>query len=796
VTAPLGAAIRVDYPQPGTLFPPDFAPPTLLWHDDSGARSWRVRITFQDGTAPLELIIQPQLYRPGPLDERAVSETNRPPEVPAALAGDRAWRPPAAIWKTIQAHSVKAPAYLTLTGVVAGRVTSSGAFEIRTSADPVGAPIFYRDVPLMPTETEPGVIRPLAPQAVRLIEWRLRDLSQSKSRVVMKSLPLCANCHSFSQDGKTLGMDLDGLRNNKGQYTLTPLAPTTRIGPENVWQWRTAQGRLRGSIRVGFMSQISPDGKTVATTLNPEEGVRGAEPPSNYYVQNFKDYHFLQVFFPTRGVIAWLDREAGILKPLPGADDHKFVQFGAVWSPDSSFLVFARAKAQEPNPPGAPLARAANDPNERQIQYDLYRIPFNGGRGGTAVPLVGASANGMSNTFPKVSPDGRWIVFVKARNGQLMRPDSELWIIPAAGGEARRMRCNQAPMNSWHSFSPNGKWMVYSSKARGPYTQMYLTHIDETGRDTPPVLIEDSTASNRAVNLPEFVNIKPEELLSIDGPALQFSREYDQALYYQKARRYQEALPHWRAAVAAMPSDPMAHDGLALALRMTGQVPESAREAARATELRLREAVEIDPGRTGAYLALAEWLSRQEREEEARQVLREALEIAPNSTQVASALAALEKIPSLLAAARQEPSPERALALLNEALQLEPGHAGALAARAEMFEKQGRWQEALAGWRSALEGAPRHPSWTRRLAWLLATCPQMERRNPGEALRLALSVRNTPATWEDDDLLAAAYAAAARGEEAREAARRALAAAPAEEKPSIQKRLREYSAQR
>ena len=40
----------------------------------------------------------------------------------------------------------------------------------------------------------------------------------------------------------------------------------------------------------------------------------------------------------------------------------------------------------------------------------------------------------MSNTFPKVSPDGRWIVFVQCRNGQLMRPDSQLYIVPAGAG--------------------------------------------------------------------------------------------------------------------------------------------------------------------------------------------------------------------------------------------------------------------------------------------------------------------------------------------------------------------------
>ena len=47
--------------------------------------------------------------------------------------------------------------------------------ELHVSADPVGAPIFYRDVPLMPSETEKGFIKPLAATAVPLIAWRMRN---------------------------------------------------------------------------------------------------------------------------------------------------------------------------------------------------------------------------------------------------------------------------------------------------------------------------------------------------------------------------------------------------------------------------------------------------------------------------------------------------------------------------------------------------------------------------------------------------------------------------------------------
>jgi Tol biopolymer transport system component len=260
------------------------------------------------------------------------------------------------------------------------------------------------------------------------------------------------------------------------------------------------------------MSQVSPDGRYVVSTFaGPSLELR-----DSYYVTNFTDHRFLQVFYPTRGILAWYNRATGMRYPLPGADDPRYVQTDGVWSHDGKWIVFARAEARDPRKPGQPPALHANDTNETQIQYDLYRVPFNNGKGGTPERIVGASQNGMSNSFPKVSPDGKWIVFVQAKNGQLMRPDSQLYIVPFEGGVARRMRANTRLMNSWHSFSPNGRWMVFSSKARSPYTQMYLTHIDANGNDSPPILIDNTTASNRAVNIPEFVNIDPDGIEDIE----------------------------------------------------------------------------------------------------------------------------------------------------------------------------------------------------------------------------------------------------------------------------------------
>jgi len=569
------AAVSVDYPRSGSIFPPEITPPTFIWHDAAeGAKQWRIDITFADGSAPLHVVAHGERPRIGEIDPRCISSTNALPTLSPEQAAAHTWTPDAATWATIKKHSAAKPATVTIAGFRRAdpqHRLSSGSTELETSKDPVGAPIFYRDVPLMPSETVKGVISPLAADAVQLIQWRLRSIDRPQSRVVLTGMHTCANCHSFSRDGKTMGMDMDGPRNDKGLYALVPIKPQMTIRNEDMVNWNPTQEQQFGANRVAFMSQVSPDGKYVLSTVTRAD----TAPENNYYVANFKDYRFLQVFYPTRGTLAWYDRATGRRLPLPGADDPHFVQTDGVWSPDGKYVVFARAEARDPYPAGGRMAAQANDPNELQIQYDLYRVPFNEGRGGTPEPIAGASANGMSNSFPKVSPDGRWIVFVKARNGQLMRPDSQLYIVPAAGGEARRLNANMTPMNSWHSWSPNGRWLVFSSKSRGPYTRMYLTHIDEQGNDSPAIFIDNSTAANRAVNIPEFVNISADGMVKIATPAVDMYKQFDHATELGEKGEDAAAIVEWTALAGNHPDDARVQSNLGAELVRAGKVQDA-----------------------------------------------------------------------------------------------------------------------------------------------------------------------------------------------------------------------------
>jgi tetratricopeptide (TPR) repeat protein len=797
--------MAIDYPAQGSIFPPEITPPTFLWRDSgNGATAWQIEISFTDGSPTLRAISSGPHLRTGPIDPLCVAPTNEPPSLTSQQAAERTWAPGTGLWEKIKQHSVAAPATVTITGFRTAdphRAVSRGEVTIHTSKDPVGAPIFYRDVPLMPAMTQTGVIRPIPSEAVRLIAWRLRDVSQPKSRVVMDRVLVCANCHSFSADGKTLGMDLDGLEHNKGLYMMLSVRQQTEVRDENVMQWRTAAGKLNSELRVGFMSQVSPAGRYVVTTLDPAGG-RGSG--SNYFVANFTNYRFLQVFYPTRGILAWYSRETGILQPLPGADDPHFVQTNAVWSPDGSYLVFARAEAEEPNPPGRPLAKFANDPNERQIHYDLYRIPFNDGRGGTPEPIAGASQNGMSNTFPKVSPDGRWIVFVKCRNGLLMRPDSELYIVPAAGGAARRMTANQAPMNSWHSFSPNGRWLVFSSKRRSPYTQMYLTHIDENGNDSPAIYVENTTAANRAVNIPEFVNVPPGGLESIDGPVLEYYRRYDRAMYLQKQNRLDEAIEAWGRVLETRPNDAPAQENLGAALLLKGEAAEAVPHFNSAHETRLRQALAADPTHAATHNDLGLLLLQAGRPAEAALSFRKAVELQPSSAEVhcnlGSALFASGDsdgaIAELHRAITLDPQyapaycdlgtvlatrgdSDGAIAQWRKALAIRPEYTEAHGALGDALYARGEVAEAVDQWREAIRLQPGDEVRLRQTAWVLATNPQAQVRNGTEAVTLAVRAVNLSAGKDPAalDTLAAAYAETGQFESAIATERRALAVA-------------------
>jgi Flp pilus assembly protein TadD len=782
--------LTINYPRNGSIFPSEITPPVFLFHDSTEATRWIVAVSFGSHGGNLRIDCPGEFLKPGELDTRAGTKL----EWTAEQSTTRTWKPDEETWRRIKQFSVKSPARIVISGYaenVTTRPVSEGAVTIATSADPVGAPIFYRDVPLMIAPTAgKGAIQPLPPSALPLIQWKLRDIGQPQSRTVMENLPTCANCHSFSRDGKTLGLDMDGPRNDKGLYALVPISKNITITNRDMLRWASFKEDATGGIpsdptvkRFGFMSQVSPSGRFVITSIAPPgtKDVHGAEAPgfaagvvNRLFSMNYQHLDFTQVFYPTRGVLAWYDRTTQKLRQLPGADDPDYVQTSAFWSPDGKYLIFSRAKAQDPYPAGAPQPTYANDPNEPLVQYDLYKIPFNEGRGGKAVPIAGASKNGMSNNFPKVSPDGRWIVFVQNRTGLLMRPDSKLYIVPFEGGKARLMTCNTPRMNSWHSFSPDGKWLAFSSKGRSPYTQLMLIHIDAKGNDSPAIMVENTTAANRAVNIPEFMNIPPGGLEKIDPQATEFYRFFNQSYEAIENNNFPQAIASMRQAIERDPDDPLAHYGLATALSANGKEREALDEYRIACKLNPKswawldhlavslanngdvdeaiatwqQSLQLNPSDPGTETDLGTVLFESGRKHEGYEHLQKAISLAPKFPDAHNHLG--------LALAEMG-QPESAVAHLQTAIELLPTSAEYRFNLGYVLSRRGNYEDAIAPLEKSVElthGQNWHCLAELAKAYYKAGHPAKAVQSEQGAIEAAENDQNTAVAEELRDLLA------------------------------------------
>ncbi len=305
-------------------------------------------------------------------------------------------------------------------------------------------------------------------------------------------------------------------------------------------------------------------------------------------------------------------------------------------------------------------------------------------------------------------------------------------------------------MNSWHSFSPNGRWLVFSSKARSPYTQMYLTHIDENGDATPAILIENATAANRAVNIPEFVNMPQDAIARIDTPATDFYRLFDVAS--ELARNDPAAaIAKWNEALALSPDDAKANSNLGVLLASVGRNEEALAH--------YRKAMDAEPDYPDSYTNLGIALARAGKLDEALPYLQKAAQLTPWDAKAHS---------NLGAALAESGRSADAIAECRKALQISPNDAEAHANLAIALDKGGHSDEAIAQFTQAVAANPDSPELRFYLGRLLATNGRF-----GEALP---HLEKAAAAGDPSvgGMLAAVYAQVGRIADAVATARKAL----------------------
>ena len=309
-----------------------------------------------------------------------------------------------------------------------------------------------------------------------------RDLASYKEKSVLNNASYdkgCVNCHTFlnkSPEYFTLG--IRSLKYGMG---------TLLIDGGNV---------KKIDIKLGYAS-IHPSGKLTAFSIN---DVRQFFHAFNVAANGVLDH---------KSALSYYDFETKKIKITPQFSDPNRLETYPAWSPDGCFLYFSAGdvhwRGSEKTPPD----------NYQQIRYDLQRIPYDirTDTWGQVETIIDADAIGKSILLPRISPDGKFLLFCMTDYGcfPIYQPESDLYLMDLQTRQYKKLPVNSERTEAWHSFSSNSKWIVFSSKRRdGIFTRLYLAHIDDDGNASKPFIIPQKDplyydSLMMVYSLPEFI---------------------------------------------------------------------------------------------------------------------------------------------------------------------------------------------------------------------------------------------------------------------------------------------------
>ena len=210
----------------------------------------------------------------------------------------------------------------------------------------------------------------------------------------------------------------------------------------------------------------------------------------------------MEVFDRASDVVVYDVKQKAILEEASIITPDAFETFPA-FSPDGKWLYFCTAPARE-----MPAHYA-------EMRYHLCRVSFDAEQGNIHLPIdTLVRADRLSCTFPRISPDGRFLMYTETAYGQfpIWHTDAEIRMLDLSDGQSIDMSCLNSPdTESYHSWSSGSDWVVVSSRRdNGLYTLPYLCAIDREGRPGKPFLVPQENPNHYddllySYNLPELV---------------------------------------------------------------------------------------------------------------------------------------------------------------------------------------------------------------------------------------------------------------------------------------------------
>jgi hypothetical protein len=309
----------------------------------------------------------------------------------------------------------------------------------------------------------------------------------------------CANCHSFNNASPDRFMI--HIRGSLGGTYFVENKEITKVDPK---------------------IDAMPGGATYPVW---HPGGRFLSYSSNQVRQAFYSVpsKVIEVFDLVSSVILY-DRINNETFTITGSDTIKYLETFPSWSPDGNYLYYCRAR-QVINTEEPELEQIMN------TRYDLVRRQFNEEKRtfGDAELVFDASGKGKSASFPRISPDGRYLVFTLHDYGTfpIWHREADLWILDLERGTAEKMTINSTETESYHTWSTNGRWMVFSSKRiDGRSARPHFVHIGADGKQSKEFVLPQKDPLHydtmlESFNIPEFVTgkikIGPRDLAKASG---------------------------------------------------------------------------------------------------------------------------------------------------------------------------------------------------------------------------------------------------------------------------------------
>lgn len=310
-----------------------------------------------------------------------------------------------------------------------------------------------------------------------------RDLTSFKQEAILtndKTQYNCMNCHSFNSCEPERMVF----------HMRAQLAGTYLNGPDGV---KRLEARINGKIQSLVYPSWHPSGRFVAFSMN-----------QTMQAFHLNDRNRIEVYDLASDVMVYdLERDVVLTDSLL-MKQTAFETFPA-FSPDGKKLYFCSAEAK-------------TLPYEfDQVKYSLCSIDFDAESRsfGTQVDtLYNGRLKNKSVSFPRVSPDGRFLVFTLSSYGNfsIWHKDADLMMVDLKTGQVSELEgVNSNDVESYHSWSSNGHWLVFSSRrVDGLYTHPYLVHVDGEGHWSKPFVVPQSDPQfyrnfMYSFNIPELV---------------------------------------------------------------------------------------------------------------------------------------------------------------------------------------------------------------------------------------------------------------------------------------------------